>query len=336
MQRRDNFRPRLLREAIIPDFAFRAVSREFPAARAGEIQQKEGTCRVRPTYCFRPRDAQVEAATYPVRIRVYDLGQSKLHGVAEPLQEAQLTRDELLEVHQIKRVVVFTASERRENDLIARDEATGMFILPAADWMAGEIKGIDMPAPGQACEVLLEEFPNKFVAQPVKSGQDVKEQALVVAERSGMATLFHATHVVSADGKRWLHFRDVLWLQELEFSADDVRRQFRRLSGGMHPDTRATVKGALAKTRQGLAEAKMHCLGDARDRALDWLKGCPAKLKSGDRKGQRCGKKRADNSAMCNQHAANQDVGDALADALAATLNGNGGDMAGTDDQPST
>ena len=316
-----NYKPRLLRTTVEPTFVFRAVSGKYPSARAGKLQQKEGECKVRPTFCFRPKDGQVEAATYPVRIRVYQMPDGRLHGVAEPLPEAQLTRDELLDIQQIKREIVFRGSERRDgtSGLVAEDEATGMKIVPAGYWK--ELTGKE-PEPSERYTVLLEEYPNKFVAHPVKLGISDEEStstALALATESGMLTLHHQLHVVSADGKRWISFREALWLDE-DFKEEDVRRQFRKLAGSAHPDKKASATGTFAETMRKLAEAKMRCLKEARDKALDWLAGCPAILKTGERKGKRCGAKRAEASTCCARHLSGAGVEQAIADGMGSSI----------------
>lgn len=312
--RNGNYRPRLLRTVVLEALAFRGASKEFPAARVARIQQSEGECVVRPTYCFRPKDAQAEAAEYPVKIRVYRIsGKEELHGVAEPLPEAQLTRVELLEIQQLKREVVFKKGDR---GLVARDPAVGMFITPASNW--AEVMGGD-PEAGTSYQVLLEEYPNKFVAHPRVPGMHdigVTTSELAIADRSGAATMFHAIHVMSADGNRWVNFRDVLWIAGEEFTKRDVELAFRKLSKDAHPDKKMTLTGSLAAARQKLATAKMTCLEAARDKAFDWLKGCPAILVTGERKGERCGAKRMKGSLHCSRHQVHADPNDAMGEAL--------------------
>lgn len=304
-------KPQLRCEINVLDLVFRGTDGKYPAARVATIQMPEGQVSVRPTFCFRPKDHRVAPAKYPVNIKVYQLPDDRLHAVAAPLPEAQLGLDELLDIQQIIRMVVFH-KDRKPNGkegLIAEDEATGMKILPAAEW--AKLMG-EEPKAGVAYKVALDEHPNKFVAQPIKPGlsdKQVKEEALVLASESGMLTVFHQTHVISADGLRWVHFRDVLHLhKEVDFTAEDVKRQFRTLAGNAHPDKKAAKQGTFAAEREKLATAKMNCLQAARDQALDWLKGCPATLKSGARKGERCGGRRVPHGSCCLKHESAQEA----------------------------
>ncbi|MDO8435752.1 MAG: J domain-containing protein [bacterium] len=257
----------------VDDLVFRAPSERFPQQRLATVETEHGEITVYPCFVFNP----LAGKGYPCRVKVFELAGGRLHGVAAPSSAAVLTLAELTPAMQSSRTVVFEADEDR---LTARDPKTGMYVVPAGTW-ATEMKGIyrdaktpisdedAKPKAGSEYRVMCEELPNKLVAHPTPPPElGASSTALEhVVEASGVRSEFEAVHVLSADGKQWMHFRDVLRLADGELNEASVKAAFRKQSAVSHPDKFVGKSAAV----QLLAKQKFELVKRAFDQANAWL-----------------------------------------------------------------